>query len=208
LRSRERVNHVLVAVRELYREAVARGLLGGEVLQVDSSDLGVHARAPSAEDDSLDPMAAREQLSIDLDAEVAAILRARATEAHVSEGEIVARAIRAYDLRALVARIRERNDLDQEQAMALAREELKAAHASADSRLHSILPLPRHCLTMPSPRLDGASTHRPRIQSAQGRCAITGLKIRRQDQRVGVDDPPATRCASRQDRRRSWPGRR
>ncbi len=33
LRSRERVNHVLVAVRELYREAVARGLLGGEVLQ-------------------------------------------------------------------------------------------------------------------------------------------------------------------------------
>jgi len=33
LRSRERVNHVLVVVRELYREAVARGLLGGEVLQ-------------------------------------------------------------------------------------------------------------------------------------------------------------------------------
>ena len=33
LRSRERVNHILVAVRELYREAVARGLLGGEVLQ-------------------------------------------------------------------------------------------------------------------------------------------------------------------------------
>ena len=33
LRSRERVNHILVAVRELYREAVAHGLLGGEVLQ-------------------------------------------------------------------------------------------------------------------------------------------------------------------------------
>ncbi len=33
LRSRERVNHVLVAVSELYREAVVRGLLGGEVLQ-------------------------------------------------------------------------------------------------------------------------------------------------------------------------------
>jgi site-specific recombinase XerD len=33
LRSRERVNHILVAVRELYREAVARGLLGGEVLR-------------------------------------------------------------------------------------------------------------------------------------------------------------------------------
>ncbi len=34
LRSRERVNHILVAVRELYRDAVARGLLGGEVLRV------------------------------------------------------------------------------------------------------------------------------------------------------------------------------
>ena len=33
LRSPERVNHILVAVRELYREAVARGLLDGEVLQ-------------------------------------------------------------------------------------------------------------------------------------------------------------------------------
>jgi integrase/recombinase XerD len=33
LRSRERINHILVAVRELYREAVARGLLDGEVLQ-------------------------------------------------------------------------------------------------------------------------------------------------------------------------------
>jgi integrase/recombinase XerD len=33
LRSRERVNHILVAVRELYREAVAHGLLGGEVLR-------------------------------------------------------------------------------------------------------------------------------------------------------------------------------
>ena len=33
LRSRERVNHILVAVRELYREAVAQGLLDGAVLQ-------------------------------------------------------------------------------------------------------------------------------------------------------------------------------
>jgi site-specific recombinase XerD len=33
LRSRERVNHILVAVRELYREAVARGLLDGAMLQ-------------------------------------------------------------------------------------------------------------------------------------------------------------------------------
>ena len=33
LRSPERINHVLVSVRELYREMVARGLLDGEVLQ-------------------------------------------------------------------------------------------------------------------------------------------------------------------------------
>ncbi len=33
LRSPERVNHVLASVRELYREAVARGLLDGEVLR-------------------------------------------------------------------------------------------------------------------------------------------------------------------------------
>jgi integrase/recombinase XerD len=33
LRSPERVNHILGSVRELYREAVARGLLDGEVLQ-------------------------------------------------------------------------------------------------------------------------------------------------------------------------------
>ena len=33
LRSAERINHILGSVRELYREAVARGLLDGEVLQ-------------------------------------------------------------------------------------------------------------------------------------------------------------------------------
>ena len=47
----------------------------------------------------------REQMNLDLDVEVASILRSRAAEAHVSEGEIVDRAIRAYDLRSLVARI-------------------------------------------------------------------------------------------------------
>jgi hypothetical protein len=43
--------------------------------------------------------------------------------------EIVDRAIRALDLRSLGARIRERSDLDEEQAMALAREELRAVRA-------------------------------------------------------------------------------
>ena len=67
-----------------------------------------------------------------LDAEVAAILRAHAAEAHVSEGEIVDRAIRAYDLRSLLAQIRERSDLDEDQALALACEELQAARAERD----------------------------------------------------------------------------
>jgi hypothetical protein len=84
-------------------------------------------------DDSLAGVAARQQVNIDLDAEVALILRARAAEAHVSEGEIVDRAIRAYDLRSLVARIRERSDLDADQAMALVRAELRAARAERDA---------------------------------------------------------------------------
>lgn len=56
--------------------------------------------------DTLDRVAARQHVSIDLDADVAAILRAHAAEAHLSEGEIVDRAIRAYDLRTLLAQIR------------------------------------------------------------------------------------------------------
>ena len=68
-------------------------------------------------------------MNIDLDVEVAAILRAHAAEVGLSEGEIVDRAIRAYDLRSLIARLRERSDLDAVQAMALVREELRAARA-------------------------------------------------------------------------------
>jgi hypothetical protein len=82
---------------------------------------------------AFDLMAARQQLSIDLDAEVAAILRAHAAETHLSEGEIIDRAIRAYDLRSLLAQIRERSDLDEDQALALAREELEAARAERDT---------------------------------------------------------------------------
>ena len=78
-------------------------------------------------------MAARQHVSIDLDADVAAILRAHAAEAHLSEGEIVDRAIRAYDLRSLLAQIRERSDLNEAQALALAREELQAARAERDT---------------------------------------------------------------------------
>ena len=84
-------------------------------------------------DDTLDRVAARQHVSIDLDADVAAILRAHAEQAHLSEGEIVDRAIRAYDLRSLLAQIRERSDLDEDEAIALAREELKAARAERDA---------------------------------------------------------------------------
>jgi hypothetical protein len=75
-------------------------------------------------------MATRERVNVDLDAEVAAILRKHAAEAHVSEGEILDRAVRAYDLRGLLARLQANSDLDEDQAMALAREELKAARAA------------------------------------------------------------------------------
>jgi hypothetical protein len=77
--------------------------------------------------------ASRQQMNVDLDAEVASILRSRAAEAHVSEGEIVDRAIRAYDLRSLVARIRARSDLDEDAAMALVREELHAARTEREA---------------------------------------------------------------------------
>jgi len=77
--------------------------------------------------------ASRQHVNIDLDAKVASILRSHAAEAHVSEGEIVDRAIRAYDLRLLVARIRARSDLEEDAAMALVREEMQAARAERDT---------------------------------------------------------------------------
>jgi hypothetical protein len=82
--------------------------------------------------DTPDPVAARQHVSIDPDADVAAILRVHAEQAHVSEGEIIDRGIRAYELRSLLAQIRERSDLDEDEAMARAREELKAARAERD----------------------------------------------------------------------------
>jgi len=51
----------------------------------------------------------------------------------LSEAEIVDRAIRAYDLRSLVARIRERSDLDEDAALALVREELHAARSERNA---------------------------------------------------------------------------
>jgi hypothetical protein len=75
----------------------------------------------------------REQMSLDLDVEVVSILRSRAAEANVSEGEIVDRAIRAYDLRSLVARIRDRSGLDEGAALTLIRAELDAVRAQSNA---------------------------------------------------------------------------
>jgi phosphopantetheine adenylyltransferase len=52
----------------------------------------------------------------------------------VSEGEIVERALRAADLRALVRRIRSRSDLHEDAAMRLVNEELKAVRAERGPR--------------------------------------------------------------------------
>ncbi len=76
----------------------------------------------------------REILSIELDAEIASWLRAQAADAHVTEGEIVERTLRAADLRLLATRIRSRSDLDEDTAMRLVREELAAARADARNR--------------------------------------------------------------------------
>jgi len=75
------------------------------------------------------PCMKRQKIILDLDHEVAALLATCAADAEVSEGEIVERAVRAMDLRALVARIRDRSDLDEDAAMQLVGEELRAARA-------------------------------------------------------------------------------
>ena len=76
-------------------------------------------------------MASRKRVTVHLDTEVAAILRNHATEPHATEGEIIDRAVRAYDLRALLLRrLQAASELDDDQAMALAREELRAARSA------------------------------------------------------------------------------
>lgn len=60
-------------------------------------------------------------------------LHSHAAEAHVSEGKIVDWALRAYDLRSLVAHIPAQGDLDEDAAMALVREELHVARAERDA---------------------------------------------------------------------------
>ncbi len=75
-------------------------------------------------------MAQREAISLELDVEIASMLKAHAEVERVSEGEIVERALRAFDLRTLVNWIRSRSDLDEEAAMRLVGEELRAERDS------------------------------------------------------------------------------
>ena len=69
------------------------------------------------------------RVSFDIDDDLAALLSATAADAKLSESEVVERALRAMDLRALVARIRSRSDLDEDAAAQLVAEELAAARA-------------------------------------------------------------------------------
>jgi hypothetical protein len=79
-------------------------------------------------------MPEREAVTVELDVEVAAMLREHAAAEHVSEGEIVERALRAADLRMLARRIRDRSDLDGDAAMRLANEELKTVRGERGPR--------------------------------------------------------------------------
>ena len=64
-------------------------------------------------------MASRTTIQLQLDAEVASLQHARAAEANVGEGEIVERALRAFDLRGLVGEIRARSNLNEDAAAKL-----------------------------------------------------------------------------------------
>ena len=110
----------MAAANVLLRKSAACGGLRRRL----SSAAGRYDRAVSS----------RKRISVELDADVASLLRARAAEAQVSEGEIVERALRALDLRALIALIRSRSDLDESAALALVREELEAARTEARNR--------------------------------------------------------------------------
>jgi hypothetical protein len=69
------------------------------------------------------------RVTIEVDDEVAALLAANAAEAQISEGEFVERALRAMDLRNLVAQIRQRSELDEDAALELVNADLRATRA-------------------------------------------------------------------------------
>lgn len=76
----------------------------------------------------------RESVTLDLDPEVAELLREHADAEGVTEGEIVERAVRVLDIRAVAADIRSRSDLDEDAVTAFAVDAVKAVRAERDSR--------------------------------------------------------------------------
>lgn len=74
-------------------------------------------------------MAARTNVAVDIDPEVASLLRERAADANVTAGEIVEQALRAFDLRSLVGQIRRRSDVDEDAASEIVAGELRAVRA-------------------------------------------------------------------------------
>lgn len=76
----------------------------------------------------------RTSVALDLDPEVAGLLREHAQGEGVTEGEIVSRAVRVLDIRAVAADIRSRSDLDEDAVMAFAVDAVKAVRAERDSR--------------------------------------------------------------------------
>lgn len=79
-------------------------------------------------------MAKRQQITVELDADVLDLLHARAAETGRTESELLQRAFCVTSLRETMAEIRSRSDLDEDAAMQLAREELAAARAERASR--------------------------------------------------------------------------
>lgn len=71
-------------------------------------------------------MSERKRINIDVDPRIADVLSRLAAEANVTEGELIDRIVAAHELKQVLARTRAASDLDEEQAMALAREELEA----------------------------------------------------------------------------------
>ena len=72
---------------------------------------------------------ARKRVTLELDPEMALLLRERALNAGVTEGEIVEQALRAFELRSLVGRVHRRSDVDEDGVSGLVAEELRAVRA-------------------------------------------------------------------------------
>lgn len=79
-------------------------------------------------------MSGRQAVTLELDADVVARLRERAEHEHVSEAELVERALRTANFRALLDRIRERSDLDDDAATQFAVEAVREARSEHGSR--------------------------------------------------------------------------